>query len=207
MKTASTTAGSIPADYFCSFEIDCHASLSSTQLLPAMGNVLWDEEQFAKVYMGWDEHHLFFRFDVVVENITCYPNHEQGDAVELFIDTKNLKNSRFSHKFCHHFYFLPEPVEGIQGREITRFRQEGHPLCDPKNLFPHVEITKTGYSLSIALGENVLTGFQPLETRACGFEYRVLRSQNPSMQHFTLSSAHCAIGRYPHMWATIRLTP
>ncbi len=202
--------GWVPPEYFFSFEAKCYKhsqkeKFSSRYLLPSFGKLLWNEEPFADVFVAWEEEGLHFQCDVQSPlSSVVYPEYEKGDAVELFIDTKNLKNVRVPHRFCHHFYFLPETIEGSeQAQEITRFRAEdARPLCSPENIQMKVQKKPHGYVMDIFLLKEALTGFEPLETRGCGFAYRILRT-GKSPQHFTLSSCHCKIERHPYLWATL----
>ncbi len=62
------------------------------------------------------------------------------------IDTRDLKTSGYNTKFCHHFYFLPEKIDGIQCGEVTRFRTEDtHELCDPQFLQVESHKHSSGY--------------------------------------------------------------
>ena len=64
-----------------------------------------------------------------------YPDVSRGDGIELFFDTRDVKTSGYNTRFCHHFFFLPEAVDGHQAGELTRFRTEDvHDLCDPNEL-------------------------------------------------------------------------
>ncbi len=74
---------------------------------------LLNEERFAELFMAWNEEGLLI--DVHVDQPLCgasYPDYKNGDAIELFIDTRDVE-SGVATRFCHHFLILPEAVEGI----------------------------------------------------------------------------------------------
>ncbi len=80
-----------------------------------------------------------------------YPKFDEGDAIELFIDTRDLKEAGFPTKFCHHFLILPQEVQGVRALELTRFRNEdSHPLCDPEAIHVETEMTSKEYTLKIS---------------------------------------------------------
>ncbi len=64
------------------------------------------EECFAKLALGWNEEGVGLQVQVnqPIRKV-CYPEIEQGDSVELFFDTRDLKSSGFNTRFCHHFFF------------------------------------------------------------------------------------------------------
>jgi len=92
------------------------------------------EEHFADVALAWHEGGIEVQIQVHQKfEGSSYPKFEEGDAVELFIDTRDLKEAGFPTKFCHHFLILPQEVQGVRALELTRFRNEdSHPLCDPE---------------------------------------------------------------------------
>ena len=111
-----------PLEFF-SIEAELHYSKSARcTTLPCMSEWL-AEESFAEIAACWNETGLFI--DVFVNKPfeeACYPRFAEGDAVELFFDTRDLKTAGFATRFCHQFVFLPQPVLGIQAQEITHFR-------------------------------------------------------------------------------------
>lgn len=70
---------------------------------------LTNETSFAKVAMGWHEEGLAFHIRVNESaGQSCYPAIEQGDSIELLIDSRDLKSAGFNTRFCHHFFFCPK---------------------------------------------------------------------------------------------------
>lgn len=201
-----------PPSLFYEFQLECKRHqeepfrlLRDDFLLPPLGK-LWNEEIFAKAYMAWSETALYFTF--VVESSpwqVFYPQVSRGDSIELFVDTKNLKSARLATRFCHHFFFLPERIEGLVTGEITHFRTEDtHPLCNPDDIEYKVTHTKKGYRADFVLTERCLVGFQPTEGACIGLSYRVNRF-NGSPQHFAPSSLRLPLDQCPYLWPEVRL--
>ncbi len=167
---------------------------------------LTQEDTFAKVNMGWNKSGLFFYCEVnsPFQDVS-YPNIAQGDSLELFIDTRDVKTSGFLTKFCHHFFFLPQSIDSHQAGEITRFRTEdSHELCDPKELQVSSEFKKNGYNLNIFIPSQCLHGYDSDQFDRVGFTYRVNRCGKPS-QHFSVLSGEFKMEQQPSLWSSINL--
>ena len=98
-------------------------------------SALCSEESFAEVAMGWHQQGLeiYVRIDEPFRQ-AHYPEVDRGDSIEVFVDTRDVKTASFNTRFCHHFFFLAEGIEGHFAGEMTRFRTEDvHPLCDLMN--------------------------------------------------------------------------
>lgn len=124
-----------PINFF-QMRVDCHYAAKGVAgqkyFLPNTSQLCGDE-YFAKLALGWNEQGIDCLAEVSQPfHHAHYPDVTRGDSVELMIDTRDVKSSGYNTRFCHHFFFLPEPVEGIQAGELTRFRTEDkHELCDP----------------------------------------------------------------------------
>ena len=166
------------------------------------------EEDFSHVALAWNPDSLcvYLRVDQPCTQVE-YPQFAQGDAFEVFIDTRDLKESRFFHPFCHRFLFLPKEVQGVQAREISLFRkEEGHPLCDPQKLAVAVERHKDSYEMLLHIEGEALHGFERGDRMKIGFSYRLHRAGNRS-EAFCLSSSHFSIEQQPRFWASFSLIP
>ena len=104
----------------------------------------WEEERFADVALAWSEAGIYVHVFVEKEfEQAVYPKYSEGDAVELFFDTRDLKTAGFATRFCHQFVFLPQAVQGVIAQEVSHFRTEDtHPLCDADELQVMAEIRK-----------------------------------------------------------------
>lgn len=174
-------------------------------LLPSMVDLL-NEEIFAEVYATWNEDGLAFFFAVHApfQNVK-EEDFRQGDSVELFIDTRDLKTKGVISRFCHHFLFFPVELQNFYGREITRFRNEDvHPLCHPEDLPVQADLFDDAYHLSIEIPAHCLHGYDPQTFPRLGFTYRINRTQAPP-QHFAVSSEEYVIENHPATWGTLKL--
>jgi hypothetical protein len=165
-----------------------------------------DEEEFAKVYFGWNDKGLYFLFEVegIVEKI-CYPDFRKGDSIELFIDTRNVKTFGYTTKFCHHFLIFPKKHEGHYAKEITRFREEDmHKIANPKDFEVGVSEGKKRYLLDLFIPSKCLHGYDPSKFDKLGFTYRINRNLKDP-QHFSVSSKEYVIEREPAFFATALL--
>jgi hypothetical protein len=167
---------------------------------------LCHEESFATLHMGWNEKGLHF----VCHSHSpfqdaFYPDIARGDSLELFIDTRDVKQSGFNTKFCHHFFFLPQSVDGHKAEEMTHFRtDDAHDLCDPKELHVVSEMQNGGYQLKIFIPSHCLFGYDPKQFQRLGFTYRVNRYGKPS-QHFSATTAEFPIEQQPSLWSSLQL--
>ena len=199
----------IPMEFFKA-EVDLKPALLSkplkkTHLLPNFSELLY-EELFAEVFMGWHERGLFFEIKVSKPFEEChFPEFRKGDSVELFIDTRDLKSAGFSTRFCHHFVFLPKPVEEIHAQEVTVFRTDDkHPLCEAQNLKIKSDFQKRRYFLEIFIPSECLHGYDPTSFDRLGLSYRINRLKGDP-QHFTVSSDYLAIESQPSLWSTMQM--
>ncbi len=169
-------------------------------------SALCSEETFAEVYLGWNEEGLRCVCAVrePIRHI-AYPALTEGDSIELFIDTRDVKSGGFNTRFCHHFYLLPEPLEGVQAGEITHFRTEdSHPLCNPADLVVKVKKSSSGYEAELFIPAHCLMGYDPSQFKRLGFAYRINRSNQPA-QHFTVVSDDFQIDQNPGSWSSLIL--
>jgi hypothetical protein len=202
----------VPLEFF-SIEGELHFSKSPPSsklmrrrfMLPDTSEWL-AEEHFADVAAAWNESGLFV--DLFVNKPfeeAFYPRFSEGDAIELFVDTRDLKTAGFANRFCHHFLFLPQSVQGIQAQELTHFRtEETHPHCDPADLQTSVEFGKNGYTLQLQVPAPCLHGYDPSSFDRIGFTYRIHRYKGKP-QHFSLSSQYFSLEQHPRFWATFKL--
>lgn len=174
-------------------------------LLPDTSS-LCGEDSFSKFYMGWNKGGIYAK--VIIDQPfkeSNYPKVTDGDSVELFFDTRDVKTSGYNTRFCHHFYFLPEAVEGHQAGEITHFRtEERHELCDPQELKVKYQSLGKTYSIEIFIPSQCLNGYDPEQFNRMGFTYRVNRFHGKS-QHFSVVSEDYQLEQQPSLWSSLRL--
>lgn len=197
---------------FVALSADCHyrgvdhkGRMGARHALPDT-SVLCGEESFAELFMGWSEEGV--NIDVHVSKPYeegFFPEVQKGDSVELFLDTRDLKTAGFNTRFCHHFYFLGQPVDGKLGGEMTRFRTEDvHEWCDPTALRIKPHLGRREYSLEIFIPAHCLQGYAPDQFDRLGFTYRINRVMGDP-QHFSVSSGDYTIDQQPSLWSSLRL--
>jgi len=180
------------------------SSLGKKHLLPDTSSLL-AEEGFAECKIGWNEEALLFIFEVKQPYAqSVFPEYEEGDALELFIDTRAMR-SAFMTRFCHHFLLFPQEKEGVHSQEVTRFRTEDvHPLCPPDSIEVLTECGKRKYMMHIEIPAHILHGFDPLAFPRLGFTYRLHRFHG-TPQHFAVSSVYSPIDRQVQKWGMMHL--
>ncbi len=199
----------MPIDFF-GLSVDCHQSdrkkgLDEKCLLPTTAD-LCKERSFAKVYLGWSLEGVHALIQVSQPyRASFFPNFGRGDSVELMFDTRDVKSSGYNTRFCHHFYFLPEPVDEYFKGEITHFRTEDrHELCAPEDLECKVQMKPSNYSMSIFLPKRCLHGYDPEQFQRLGFTYRINRYGGDS-QHFSVITSEYQVEQQPALWSSLKL--
>ncbi len=153
------------------------------------------EQPFADLFMGWNEEKISL--------LALVWNRSEGDSLELFFDTRDLKTKSHVSKFCHHFIFTPDERGGVHGRETTRFYNDDvHRLSDPDDLIVSVDAEEGSYSMKIEIPSHCLFGYDPKQFPRLGFTYRINRANGPS-QHFAVSGEEFNIEQHPGLWATL----
>ncbi|MGL6227022.1 MAG: hypothetical protein ACRC10_10425 [Thermoguttaceae bacterium] len=129
--------------------------------------------------IGWNEKGLSFSFIVRGKKRApwCRLTHpEESDSVQICLDTRDVRNVHRATRFCHRFAFLPIG-QGNGGKEPAVFwfpihRAKGHPNpIVPESIPIRSTLFEDGYRMDLTLGENVLTGYEPLEHSRLGFHY------------------------------------
>jgi len=193
---------------FFDITLDCFKVISKTNLLNKKYllesfSSLLNEEEVAKVYMGWKEDGLYFIFDINQSFTNAFSDYRKGDSVEIFIDTRSLNTKGYVTKFCHHFVFFAEEIDGYKAMEVTRFRMDDmHSLCESKDLIVDSIVKPNSCILNIEIPANCLFGFNTKEINQISFAYRINRFEaNPT--HFSISSFEHSIEKSPHLWPKI----
>ncbi len=158
-------------------------------------SALCNETAYAEVALGWSK-----------EGLELAVRADSLSRVELMIDTRDVKTSGYNTRFCHHFYFLPEAIDGVQAGELTRFRTEDtHELCDPKALQVKFKRQASQETLHIFIPASCLHGYDPDQFRRMGFNYRLMNTQR-DLQHFSVISEEFQIEQQPSLWASLNLS-
>ena len=201
-ETLDQISAILPSDFF-HVESDLHYVLKKEEKkplrkryqLPDFGELVF-ENSFAGVFAGWNEEGLIF--DFVIRKA-----YDEGDSVEIFVDTRDLKTAGFPTRFCHHFAICPKPIDGVSAMEVTTFRTEDrHDHCLPEKLFVAAEFSAKKYNMKIILPSDCLHGYDPSSFEKLGFAYRISR-KNREPQHFALSSRYVHLEKQPSLWSTM----
>ena len=186
-------------------EYDPKKDLGSKFILPDTSG-LCGEDTFAEVAMAWSNDGITIqvKVDEPCEHVS-YSDVTQGDSVELFFDTRDVKTSGYNTRYCHHFFFLPKEIDEHIAGEKTHFRTEDvHELCDPKQLKVISSLKKSSYTLKIFLPSQCLYGYDPEQFDRLGFTYRINRF-NGIPQHFSVVSQEYQLEQQPSLWSSVRL--
>ena len=190
-----------PADFFTH---TVEVKKKATEL-PDLSALL-GEESYAEVSLYWKEEGIggVITADYPLEE-SYFPGYEKGDAWELFIDTRDNKQSAIPSRFCHHFVILGASIDGVHALEISKCRAEdSHSLCDPTEIQVQVEKKKKGYVMHFFFPKEILHGYDPVQYPKFGFAYRIHRYKGKP-QHFSISSTYMDIWQSPALWASITL--
>lgn len=205
----------IPLDpvHFFAFQMDCHAvkgkGLDKEHFLPELSS-FHDERPFAQVAMGWSSKGIAVQVSVNGKfDQPDFPDFISADSIELFFDTRDVKTTGYVTRYCHHFFFLPDPVESegnsTQAGEVTRFRSDNvHELCDASLLHIDSFYEKKQRVIGIFIPAECLYGYDPTQFDRLGFTYRINR-RSGAKQYFSASDADFAIESQPSLWASLRL--
>lgn len=200
-----------PASFFA-LACDCHyiedksSSLSQAKYELPDTYIFSQRRKFADVAMGWNETGLKFHIKVNRPfSESFYPDLVRGDSIELLIDTRDMKSAGSNTRFCHHFYFLPKPVEDHFCGEITHFRTEdSHPLCQSSLLFCKTKFGSNFYAMEIFIPKECLYGYDPSQFDRLGFTYRINLFGGDS-QEFSVLSEEFSIDQQPALWSSMKL--
>lgn len=174
-------------------------------LLPDV-SALTGQTSFAEVAMGWSQEGLEILAIIHQPYLKAlYPQYDKADSMEICLDTRDVKTSGYNTRFCHHFVFLPEAVEGLQAGELTKFRTEDmHPLCASAELAVQSSLKPDLYILQCHIPSNCLFGYDPEQFDRLGMTYRINRAQGLP-QEFSVLAEDYKFQEQPSLWASVRL--
>lgn len=174
-------------------------------LLPETGWLLGETEPL-NLHLGWSPEGLYgFLLVQGAFDAPSYPALTEGDSFELFVDTRPTGAAGGLTRFCHHFYFLPQAVEGHQKGECTHFRtEEAHPLADPEELYLEGLGSQKEGKLKFHIPASCLIGWNPAEFDRLGLSCRLNRRAALST-HLSALSKEFSFEQEPALWATCQL--
>ena len=211
----------IPARAFFNFAFACPYRSEDPTVDGDLGD--WDEnsripdltsiegkQPFADLYMAWSNAGLFFAVHVrKAPALKVQPARPlRGDGLQLWVDTRDVRDAHRASRYCHHFYFLPTGG-GKGGRrplggQVRIRRARAHAkVCDSGQLQVASRVSRSNYRMEIHLPASVLTGFDPEENRRLGFTY-LLRDRKLGRQFLTMDET-LPVSVDPSLWATVEL--
>ena len=169
-----------------------------------------DQAPFADLYMSWNDEGLFFAVNVTgKKSYKIDPkNYWQGDCLELWIDTRDVKDAHTANRFCHHFFFLPGG-SGKDGKKpigrqtsIDKAREQAPP-CPEESIAVGLRRLKRSYHMEVKLPAQGMNGFQPREFDRLGFNY-VLHDTDRGSQSWTVGREP-PLAHDPSTWGSVVL--
>ncbi len=166
---------------------------------------------FADVRAAWSEAGL--AFSVIVQGKRQAPwcresRPEDSDAVQLWIDTRDVHNVHRAGRFCHRFIFLPSGGGHRLDRPVAQWlpihRAKEHPRpVRPESLQVISRTRPGGYHLDAFVPGAALTGYDPQEHPRLGFTYAVIDRE---LGEQTLGvGSPMPYQEDPSLWATLDL--
>jgi len=138
-----------------------------SQLMPPLGELAGGEE-FARVYLAWNERGLYVAVDVTKDEpvVTNRQNPGAGDAVELLIDTRGGRTSHRATQFCYHLIVLPTRPGSTGGEPMiwqARMRRalQRSPEPDFEAIRLAAALREDGYAVELAFAPESLHGYEP----------------------------------------------
>ena len=217
----STLNISVPQRTFFHYAFTCPRRVEAPQIDGRLGD--WDDssrlpdlmaveglDSFAEARLAWNDDGLFLAFEVRGKrNYKIDPSQPtRGDCVEVWIDTRDVKDAHRANRYCHRFCFLPggrgkggkEPI----GRQnsIDRAREQAPP-CPEEAIRVGLRRLKRSYTLEVALPAEGLNGYQPREFNRLGFTY-LIHDAELGVQSWS-AGRDLPVTQDPSTWGSIEL--
>ena len=165
---------------------------------------LFEDESGISVKLQWEKESLHFVF--AEESTDSFhvasPEYQKGDALLLFFDTRPGVKSRTFGRHCHEFLVLPEAVEGIFSKEITKFRgYETRPLASDNAIVVLKESHKRTREYSVKVPLDILFGWED-ELQEWSFALTYF-SHGKEPVHFPITKSEPE--KTPYVWPIIHI--
>lgn len=177
--------------------------LGANYLLPDTTE-LFSQKKIADVALGYNEQGIAVTVTVNLPFLgVSLPEYEEGDAIQLFIDTRSTLDKKFISKFCHHIVILPKDFEGMQVVEVTKFRgTEKRNYMDTTLVSVDATFTKKGYRVHLFIPQESLYGYDTSQINHLGFSY-IITNGKLWQQSFAASQDNFKIAEIPSLYATL----
>ena len=175
-------------------------------LLPDLGGID-GQEAFADFYMAWHERGLFFAIDVRGKAAMSVDAKRplRGDGVQIWVDTRDVRNAARGSRYCHHFCFWPDAngvVAGGRQFRLRRARAQAR-MSDSGQLKVASKTLSAGYRMEFHIPHDALTGYDPAENNRLGFTY-LLKDKDLGRQFWTADEI-LPVSYDPSLWGTVEL--
>ena len=170
------------------------------------------QEGYASMYMAWNDDALYFGLEVPRKSSYKIDPREPtaGDCLELFLDTRDVKDAHRANRYCHRFYFLPggtgKDGKAPIGRQssVDKAREQAPP-CPEETIKVGLRRLKRSYQMEILLPAQGLNGYDPREFNRIGFTY-VLHDSEHGMQSWS-AGREVPVTQDPGTWGTVEFQP
>jgi len=153
----------------------------------------------------WTDEFLLFTFSEKSDLPfhVAWPEYQKKEAILLFLDTRPSLKSRILQRYCHEFLLLPEAVEGVQTKEITKFHgYETRPLIRDNVLAVSKDQHKKLRQCHIKVPLEALFGWEE-ETKEFSFAFSYF-SETKEPVHFPIPKS--VPERIPYIWPVCHLS-
>lgn len=167
--------------------------------------------EFADFRIAWNASGLVFSVAVTgrKEPPRCDPNRpDSGEAVQLFIDTRDVHSVHRATRYCHRFAFLPTGAGENKKKAAAVWlpinRARAHPTPVPAgSVAVAVSIADNEYKIAGRLDAAALTGFDPDQFPRLGFNYAIV-DHRQGVQTLAVGSP-MPTEEDPSLWASLTL--
>ncbi len=164
---------------------------------------------FAEVRVGWSDKGFGVAVEVTRLGRSPMRGPDVGNALDLWIDTRDTRDVHRGTRFCHQFACVLPELGRASGAEPAVVQQPIHralaspPGAAPKTIRSWAERTRAGWRLEVFFQAAALNGFEPDTNRRLGFSYQVIDSVMGDQ--FLGVGREFPIGEDPSLWSVMEL--
>ena len=163
--------------------------------------------------IGWHETGLLLTVILSGKShpLFCDPSKlETSDGLYFVLDTRDVRDVQRGTRYSHRFLFFPTSTDSKTAipkafwLPIHRAKVQPNPV-DVSRFRLASEVRKDGYSLSVFIPGETLTGFDPKEHNRLGFHYTL---QDNELGHYVLQHLPLfPVEKVPSLWSNLVLNP
>ncbi|GHT13057.1 hypothetical protein FACS1894170_08610 [Planctomycetales bacterium] len=166
---------------------------------------------FCRCRSAWNESGLLFSASISGKQQRPWCRAEMpesSDGLQLFIDTRNIKDIHRASRFCHRLLVMPsgsgqgntEPT--VIWLPIPRAKEHPKPI-DLKLLQVRSAFADDGYRLDLFLPGKILTGYEPREHSEIGFHYSLIDKEYSNLSFS--AAPPLPADQDPSLWTALQL--